>query len=338
MDVSINAHNHDEFLAQFPIGSYLQGRFWKHFLKLQKKKYWQLSVYKKSELIAHCLVYTTNLPLGKSYLYAPKGPFISPAATPGEQQESLELLLSQLRDLTIATRRREEIFCRLEPNVNPPQLKSIHWTPSAPIQPQVTIYKKLDTGTEEILKSFKEKTRYNIRLAEKKGVTIQWSDDEKALKIFLNLHLKSAARQRIRTHSNKYFELLREAGKEFNAVHIGWAEYNNRPIAANLYIQWRPTMVYAHGGFDYTYRNLMAPYLLQWTAIQRAQNLGLQYFDFRGFAPPDKSRPSWEGFSRFKEGFGGSVMDSPGCFDFIYNPLWHNVYNRVRGIRRKLRI
>jgi len=336
MDVSLNAHNYDQFLEQFPLGSFLQSRFWKRFLTLQGKKNWQLNVYDGERLVAHCLLYTNKLAFGKDYLYAPKGPILLPTLSADERKEALELILSQIRDITIATRRREEIFCRIEPNLPVPELMSMVIKPSRPIQPKTTLYLNLDHPYDELFAKCKEKTRYNIRLAEKKGVQVFWSQDELGLSHFLNLLEKSKQRNRIRSHNRRYYKLLLDADPNRSTVFINWASYENRPIAANLYLMQYPTITYLHGGFDYHFRHLMAPYLLQWEAIKKAKEHTMGFYDFWGYAPDDASNPTWAGFSRFKAGFGGTAVNSPGSFDFIYNPFLYNVYERLRDMRRLL--
>ena len=336
MDVSLNAHNYDYFLEQFPLGSFLQSRFWKRFLHLQGKKAWQLGVYENSHLLAHCLVYTNKLLLGKSYLYAPKGPLILPTLTQDERKEALELILSQIRDITVATRRREELFCRIEPNVTVPELTELPARQTEPIQPSTTLYLNLERPLDELFAACKEKTRYNIRLAERKGIQVHWSQNEEGIEKLVSLIESSKTRQGFRMHRKHYYRLLLQADTEHTTVHVNWATHEGIPIAANLYLVLDPTMTYIHGGFNYEYRHLMAPYLLQWAALQKAVELRLAYYDFWGYAPRDGSKPSWAGFSRFKEGFGGTVVESPGCFDYLYNPMWYNVYTKMRTVRRSL--
>lgn len=334
MDVSLNLHDNEHFLEQFPLGSFLQSRFWAHFLDLQGKKNWQLNVYSDQRVVAHCLLYSTNLFFGKSYLYAPKGPLISPELDGEARKEALELILSQIRDITIATRRREEIFCRLEPNLPPPTLQEIPHKVSSPVQPAATSYLSLERVPDELLASFKEKTRYNIRLAQRKGLEICWSQSENDLKHFFSVINKTSGRQKIKTHDRRHYQLLLRAGQRYKCVWLQWTSFENKPIAANLYVTTPSTMTYLHGGFDYHYRDVMAPYLLQWQAILKAKEWGLQYYDFWGVEPKDGSKPSWAGFSRFKRGFCGREVSSPGAFDFIYNPFWHNLYEDFQDLRQ----
>ncbi len=337
MDVTINSHNYDEFLEQFPLSSFLQSRFWKRFLTLRNKKNWQLNVYDDDHhLIAHCLLYANGLPLGKSYLYAPKGPVFLPGLSEEQYREALELMLSQVRDITIATRRREEIFCRLEPNVLLPVIPSIPLKRSASIQPMATSYLKLDVPKEDLIMTFKEKTRYNIRLAEKKGVTITWAQDEHAIKQFYTIYEQTNRRQKLRSHDRSYFLKMLEADTEKNIVWVAIAYHQQIPIAANLYIAQFPTMTYLHGGFNYEYRSLMAPYLLQWDAIVKSIDSGMEYYDFWGITPSDGSQDSFTNITRFKEGFNGTIAESVGCFDYIYNPIWYGGYESLRKLRRAL--
>jgi lipid II:glycine glycyltransferase (peptidoglycan interpeptide bridge formation enzyme) len=84
-----------------------------------------------------------------------------------------------------------------------------------------------------------------------------------------------------------------------------------------------------HGASASKYRNVMAPYLLQWHAIKLAKNLGYKYYDFYG-VDEDK----WPGVTRFKKGFGGREVNYPGTFDLIFNRRWYSVYRMVRKARR----
>jgi len=335
MQVSLNIKKHYDFLQKFPAGSYLQSRFWADVLNLQNIKTWQLNVYDQNDVIAHCLLYSNRLPLGKSYLYAPKGPLIN-ATDPHQIQEAYALILSQIRDITIATEERQEIFCRLEPSIAPQDL-AIPWTNSEPVEPKLTLLLDLKKSPEQLLFECKEKTRYNIRLAERKGLQIYWDDGELGLEKFLQVLPKTNLRQRISSHQFNHYRAIVEAGKKHHTVRIAWAEWDKHVLAANIYVYFNQTVTYLHGAFDDQYRTLMAPYLLHWQAIKEAHELGLSYYDFRGLAPHDNSKPSWEGFSRFKRGFGGQEIDSPGTYDFIYLPFWYNIYTVLRQTNRQAR-
>ncbi len=332
MEVSLNIRDHREFLDQFPVGSFLQSRFWSRVLTAQGVKNWQLSVYDNHQVVGQCLLYSRKLFFGKSYLYAPKGPFIS-VTNPVQAKEVFALVLTQIRDITIGTQQRQEIFCRLEPNIAPPQL-DIPFVRTESIQPELTTVLNLNQSEENLFSSFKEKTRYNIRLAEKKELAVKWDDGAVGLEKFLSLLPKTSLRHRIRSHQRKHYEALIQANDNEGIVQIAWAHRGKQVVAAHVYIFYGSTVTYLHGASDYNERALMAPYLLQWEAIKKARDLGFRYFDFGGLAPADGSKPSWEGFSRFKRSFNGEEMTSPGTFDFIYIPMWYSVYLKLRQVNR----
>ncbi len=335
MEVSLNIRPNQEFLDRFPVGAFLQSRFWADVLKLQGIKSWQLNVFQNHHVVGQCLLYSHKLPFGKGYLYSAKGPLIN-LEHESELREAFGLFLTQIRDLTIATAQRQEIFCRLEPTMTPPQLE-IPFVPAPSVQPKETAILHLNKTEDELFSSFKEKTRYNIRLAERKGVTIHRGTNDQALKIFLDLLPRTQLRQRIKSHTARHYRAIVTAGREHETVQIVWAEYQGQPIAANLNILFGSTVTYLHGAFNYHFREVMAPHLVQWEAIKRARHLGYTYYDFWGLAPADGSQPSWEGFTRFKRGFNGQEIVHPGAFDFIYNDSWYTFYQRLRKARKIIR-
>src|SRR3989344_3513365 len=236
MEVSLNIRDNEKFLAQFPVGAFLQSRFWARFLTLQGVKNWQLNVSHQNQVLAQCLLYSTNLPFGKSFLYAPKGPLIA-----GHDQqivkEAFALILTQIRDITIATRKRQEIFCRLEPNQPPLQLDDISHLPTEAIQPQTTMLLDLTQPADQLFSNFKEKTRYNIRLAEKKGLRVYWDSGALGLEKFLALLPKTSHRQKIKSHALRHYRHLIQAGQESgNLVQVAWAQQDRQLLAANIYI------------------------------------------------------------------------------------------------------
>jgi lipid II:glycine glycyltransferase (peptidoglycan interpeptide bridge formation enzyme) len=303
-------------------------------LTAQGVKNWQLSVYHNHQVVGQCLLYSRKLFFGKSYLYAPKGPFIN-VPDPDQAKEVFALMLTQIRDITIGTQERQEIFCRLEPNIIPPKL-DIPCVQTESIQPDLTTVLNLQQSEETLFASFKEKTRYNIRLAEKKELTVSWDNGSVGLEKFLSLLPKTSLRHRIRSHQRKHYESLIQADDNEGIVQIAWAHRGKQVVAAHLYIFYGSTVTYLHGASDYNERALMAPYLVQWEAIKRAQSLGFRYFDFGGLAPADGSKPSWEGFSRFKRSFNGEELKSPGTYDFIYVPMWYTIYLKLRQFNRFL--
>jgi len=115
------------------------------------------------------------------------------------------------------------------------------------------------------------------------------------------------------------------------------AELEEKVIAANIVVICGNRATYLHGATDNNERSLMAPHLLQWEQIEYAKSLGCVKYDFWGIVNEhtlDKRGESWEGFTRFKKGFGGYEVNYVGYFDYPLSILWHLLYRLVQKFRR----
>jgi|SRR3989339_14650 len=320
----------------FYSGSFLQSTLWRDFLNKQQKKNWQINITdENNNLFLSCLLYENKAPFGKSYLYAPKGPVFKNDLSADDKHELLSLFFSKTRDLEIETKTQEEIFLQLEPSEEIKNFFQVQNSHS--VQPQDTSFLTLDKEPKEMLANMHQKTRYNIMLANKKEVKIKNLDKPEDLEIFLNLNKKTADRQNIITHPDNYYTLLWQTFLEHQAGKLFVAYHEGRAVAANLMIFWENTATYLHGASDYEYRQVMAPYLLQWEAIKFAQSEGFKFYDFWGIAAEDNSKPNWNGFTRFKKGFGGLDWHAPAAQVFIYNPAQYKAYLFAKKILRLIK-
>jgi len=227
-------------------------------------------------------------------------------------------------DLKALEKDSQAVFVRVEPNSsawNGAGIKTI------PIQPAKTIILDLTKNETDLLSAMHQKTRYNIHLAEKKGVTIRV--DNNRIDDFLALMSATTERDNFFAHSDSYYRTL--VSYDPNFIQLILAEYEGRVIAAGLFCFHSPTAVYMHGASANEFRNVMAPYLLQWTAIKRAKSLGLKYYDFYGI-----DAKKWPGVTRFKEGFGGEEVNYAGTFDLVLQPVWYFIYRLLRLVRRAI--
>lgn len=336
MKLIVDNSNYDNFLnTRFISGNFLQSSIWKDFLQAQGLNVWQVAVLENQETIGFCLLYENKLPFGKSYLYSPKGPIISATISLEQKEKVLNLILSKIRDVSIDTLTREELFCKLEiPELLslPPDLKK-----SEDIQPRDTLILQLDKDLPGLLADMHAKTRYNISLAMRKGVKVRFSTKEDDLKHFLRLIKKTATKNQITVHSDHYYQLLWQTLIKHQAGQLCIAELDQQVLAVNLVVRFGSAMTYLHGASDYRFRSAMAPHTLQWQTIKQAKELGYKIYDFWGIAPADNSKPNWEGFTRFKKGFGGTVMESPGAHDLVYNEPWYRIYLLSKKVRKILR-
>lgn len=326
----------DDFLkTRFISGAFLQSGIWKNFLLKQKKQVFELAAREDGQILATGLFYENKLPFGFSYIYTPKGPIFLEKLPDYKKQEIFSLILSKIRDICIETKKQEEIFCKIETENKPQDI--IEFKKSEDIQPRATQILDITKTEAEILAAMHPKTRYNINLAQRKSVKIRFSKKLEDINIFLRLIKKTAIKNQITVHSDDYYKLLCQSLFDQKAGELAIAELDNRPIACNIMISFGGTTTYLHGASDYRWRSYMAPHLLQWESIKKAKQAGDKVYDFWGIAPSDGSKPNWAGITRFKQSFGGRVVETAGAYDFIYQPAEYNLYLFSKKIRKILK-
>ncbi len=333
MELRPSKENFDSFVgARFISSNFLQSSIWQDFLKAQKKNFWQLAVIDNNEVIATCLLYENKLPFGRSYLFAPKGPIISDKISDVQKKEALELILSKARDVTIETKKHQEIFFKLEPESKRGLVTKLK--KSSDIHPRDTLVLDICADEKELLGQMHQKTRYNIALARRRGVEIEFSNKEDDIEYFFGLKDKTAQRNEITLHNNNYYRLLWQTLIKRDAGQLVLAKVKDRVVAANIMVYFGETVTYLHGASDYDMRKYMAPHLLQWETIKQAKERGYKLYDLWGIAPEDGSKEKWAGITRFKKGFGGKTIESPGTYEIIYDKNWYNIYKIAKKIIR----
>lgn len=275
------------------------------------------------------LVVKHNLPFGKSYLYCPRGPVINLNL---KSQNSKPQLKTQnfLDETKKISKESDAIFIRIEPtfDISEDDLKELGFIKTKNVQPSKTLVLDLSLSEEELLTQIHEKTRYNIGLAKRRGVIVRKTDyNEKDFEIFWKLLNLTAKRQGIRIFPKEYYskQLTINSKQFYNLLFI--AEYQDKPIAANLVNFFGQTATYLHGGWDKYHRSLMAPHLLQWEQIKEARNRGCELYDFWGI-----DEQKWPGVTRFKKGFGGKEVNYIGTWDLVLQPMWYKMYSLARKV------
>lgn len=197
------------------------------------------------------------------------------------------------------------------------------------ILPSNTIYLNLSTTPSAMLERMKPKTRYNIGLSARKGVTVR-SVGIEHLHIWYDLYKETAARNGIYLHDIEYFKAVLSA-KVNNAtspaeVVLLVAEVEDIPLAAMFLVITGHRGSYLYGASSSNRRNYMATYALQWRAITLARERGCTEYDMFGVAPrPEPSHPLY-GLYRFKTGFGGEIYHSMGCWDYPLDAQKYSIY------------
>jgi len=290
-------------------GSFLQSYQWGEFQELLNRKIWRIEIQGlKGLIIKH------DLPLGKNYLYCPRGPVV--------QGGDIDIFLKEVKEIA---QQEKSIFFKIEPETDL-NLTDFGFKKSLKeIQPSKTIILNINQPEEELLKQMHHKTRYNIRLAERKGVTVQEIDlkDKESINIFIDLLEQTAQRDKFHIHSKEHYQKM----LGISGIKLFLAKYQDKIIAGILNSFFNQTVIYTHGASDYNYRKLMAPYLLQWQAIIQAKEQGLKYYDFGGI-----NQEKWPGVTRFKKGFNDQETHYPGAFDLVLNKFWYFIYKIGRKV------
>jgi lipid II:glycine glycyltransferase (peptidoglycan interpeptide bridge formation enzyme) len=200
------------------------------------------------------------------------------------------------------------------------------------ILPTNTLYLDLQSELNTILERMKPKTRYNIKLAQKKGVTVRIADLSD-LSIWYSLYTETANRNGLYLNDIKYFKAIlttkADTTKSPADVYYLIAEIDNKPLAAMFLIITGNRSSYLYGASSNINRNYMATYALQWFAIRLSKEKGCKEYDMFGISPnKDVTHPLY-GLYRFKTGFGGQIFHGLGCWDY---PFDHEKYNIFKSI------
>ncbi len=199
------------------------------------------------------------------------------------------------------------------------------------VLPSHTIFMDLRKNEQQLLMTMKPKTRYNIRLAERKGVTVSDAGMDK-LPVWYSLYKETCERNRIHLSPASYFQSVLNAHGAYSSspasVKLLLAEANGRTLAAMFLVISERRATYLYGASSSQDRNLMAPYKLQWEALKMAKRLGCVEYDFFGIPPSSDPAHPMQGLYQFKTGFGGRVHHSMGCWDY---PLINDEYMYFAG-------
>ncbi|MFH1112047.1 MAG: peptidoglycan bridge formation glycyltransferase FemA/FemB family protein [Patescibacteria group bacterium] len=289
-----------------------------------------LGFYDDANLVGSSLVVTRKMRGGFTYFYIPKGPVV---VGPKYLAPILDLLLERYQS--------RGLFLRLEPPVgmynNQQAIRGFIKTNS--VQPPATLLLDLTRDTNELLANMHQKTRYNIHLAEKKGLIWQLRGKE-GWEDFWRLLQKTAGRDRFKIHTKRHYEQLvamfAPENLETSELAIRFAEVyqGDELLASSLLIFSGKVVTYLHGASANLGRELMPTYLLHWQTIQEAKKLGYKLYDWWGISTPLHQHLSWNGVTRFKLGFGGKQVDYCGTFDYPCQKIWYLFYKCSRYLLR----
>jgi hypothetical protein len=205
-----------------------------------------------------------------------------------------------------------------------PRTTNFQLLPTKPTFATSTFLLDLERSEEDILKAMHSKTRYNIGLADKKGVQVEESED---IGSFINLQKETAKNQGFFVHPDRYYQTLWETLRPYQMIHLLIAKYKGETLAAWVFFKYKDTFYYPYGASSNKYREVMASSLIMWEGIKLGKHLGCKVFDMWGAADdPENSSDPWHGFTRFKSGFGATHLRYPGSWDLVIDPIAYRLF------------
>ncbi len=315
----LTAAQWERFLANYPDAHVLQSAAWG---ELKADFGWQPIRVQVGTSGAQILF--RKLPLGLTVGYIPKGPVGSGWAGLWPEVEEV-------------CRKQHAIFLKVEPNSWEGQSFQVdeiipNAVPADPIQPRRTVEIDIAGGPAEWLARMRQKTRYNIRLAEKKEVIVRTDTD---ITEFYRLMQQTGQRDQFGVHSQAYYQRAYDLFAPSGSCALLTATYVSQPLASVMVFARGNRAWYFYGASGNAERNRMPAYLLQFEAMRWAATRGCQVYDLWGI--PDLEEAALEdqftnrddglwGVYRFKRGFGGKVRRSVGAWDKIYQPILYKAY------------
>ncbi len=309
----------------------LQSYEWGEFREKTGVKVMRIGEFEGSKLLRGYQVTIHTIPHTPFTIgYFPKGPL------PDE---------TMLKTLSEVGRAEKALFIKLEPNIeisptSDAWRKKTRYNIRVPYKGLFTKYTfvlDLSKAEDELLKQMKEKTRYNIRLATRKGVTIKEETSEEAFHEYLRLTFETTKRQGFYAHNEDYHRLMWETLHKEGIAHLFTATYDGKVLVTWVVFLFNNTLYYPYGASSSENREVMASNLMMWEVIRWGKEHGATQFDMWGALPPDPDpKDSRLGFHRFKEGYGPRHTEFIGSFDLVLNPALYTLYTIADRIRWKI--
>ncbi len=266
-----------------------------------------------------------GLPLSAGHLaYIPKGPVID-----WSQPDLCKMFFAQLHALL---RKQGALALRIEPDYIMDDAESEgcdgyrehplaeQFFPAQAIQPVRTILLDLAPPESALLAQMKEKWRYNVRLASRKGVTVRAAQSLDDVRAWYALLQTTGERDQFGIHTLNYYLTAWKIFAPRQQLLLLLAEHDGHLLAGIFVGLFARQGIYLYGASSNADRNLMPNYLLQWEAIRWAKQQGATRYDFWGIPETDDEREAMAGVYRFKSGWGGRVVTFAGCYEHVYRP------------------
>lgn len=327
----------DDFVARFETGDLLQSFEWGDLKSRSGWKPVRVLAEEDGEVVAAASLLKRSIPrFGKCIMYAPRGPVLDT-----RNSELVTWFCERLRETAL---KHDAILLKIDPpipvedtesesNLRSAGFRSLNLEGFGGTQPKAVMQLDLaGRNLDELMASFKSKWRYNIRLAEKKGVTVRLDCGREDLPVFYELLKETCERDGFLVRGIRYFEDMWDCLVPAGFMRLVLTYYEGKPVAGAIAYLFGDKAMYTYGASSNEHRNVMPNHLMQWEMIRWAWESGCKWYDFRGVSPrrDGDEEDHLQGLNRFKEGFSPRFVEYIGEYDMVLSPAWYWLWNVVR--------
>ena len=271
-----------------------------------------------------------------SLFYAPRGPVV--------QEGDLQTLQAIFDELPVWAKAHGALALKIDPFIledDRPRIAVLQRNgflhQSKQVQPRSTMIIDLIPNEDDLMAGFESKTRYNIRLAEKKGVTVREDSTEEGVKIFYRLSQETSRRDEFLIHPLSYYQRVRRELVDRGMAALFHATHEGKPIASVFVFKFGSWCWYMYGASSNAYRNVMPNHALHWHIIRWAKAQGLTHYDLWGIpSDPREGHPLY-GVYRFKKGFNGKLVKLAGVYDRPFRKILYPIFDRGLALYQNTR-
>lgn len=310
----------------------LQSWEWGEFKRLNGNRVERIGFFEGNKLVNAFQVTFHVVPGGYTIGYLPKGPM------PEEEQ---------IKALEQVAKKHNAIFIKMEPNLMLPLnsknsgfesidkfIEDRGGRKGKELFTKYTFLLDLTKTQDELFTNLHSKTRYNIRLAIKKGVQIIDDTSEDGIETFIKLLQETTDRQNFFAHDAEYYRKLWRTMGRSGIMKIFHAVYQDTILVSWIVFLFNGRLYYPYGASSSAHREVMASNLMMWEVIKYGQENGMKSFDMWGAMGPNPDpKDPWYGFHRFKEGYGGELMINFQTYDLVYNQLMYQAFQTANKMR-----
>ncbi len=324
----------DNFVAQkHPEANFLQTSSWGKVYEIDGEKVFYLGLYDNDDLHGTAVVIVKNAKRGR-YLEIPGGPILDWDHEPRYVKE----FMNQIAEVA---KTENCVFVRMRPNISDTdehrKIAQSCGLKQAPmhLHAEHTVMLDLRYTEDELLKDMRRQTRYEVRRAQKLGITVTFDTSKHAFAEFYDLQLETAKRQNFIPSSREFIMAQHDAFA--GAARIYTAALDGKPLAKGLVIMQAPEAIYHEAASTEEGRKLPGAYALQWQVIRDARNLGFKRYNLFGIAPPNSPHHRYAGVTTFKTGFGGNQVTYLPAQDLVIRKIHYRFVHLLETIRKKRR-